>query len=181
MPIILVDMNFQIRVVNEAYAAYAVSVAATAQDDPPRFQDPGPERGRIKTGDPGEETECGEVLVEFPTGVKRLQQYGIPIQDNSGNVTSILVVYNDITEDRRQMEEITELHRTADTIVQQNPIPMLMTDPGFSVVEANAAYAKMSGIPRDRVIGMSLREVKILEQKGEGARVAIEKKQPCIR
>ena len=76
-----------------------------------------------------------------------------------------------------QMDEITELHRTSETIVQQNPIPMLMTSPGFVVVEANAAYAKMSGIPRDRVIGMNLREVKILEQKGEGAKVAIEKKQ----
>ncbi len=53
---------------------------------------------------------------------------------------------------------------------------MLMTDPGFKIVEANEAYAKMSGIPRDRVIGMSLREVKILEQKGEGARIALEKK-----
>ena len=117
---------------NEAYARLSgIGRSESAQDDPPRFQDPGPERGRIKAGDPGEEADGGEVLVEFPTGVKRLQQYGIPIQDNSGNVTSILVVYNDITEDRRQMEEITELHRTADTIVQQNPIPMLMTDPGF--------------------------------------------------
>jgi len=177
MPIILVDMNFQIRVVNEAYASLcgigrSELLKMTLRDF--RILDQSGEG--LKQVIQEKRRSSGEVLVEFPTGVKRLQQYGIPIQDNSGNVTSILVVYNDITEDRRQMEEITELHRTADTIVQQNPIPMLMTDPGFSVIEANAAYAKMSGIPRERVIGMSLREVKILEQKGEGARVAIEKK-----
>ncbi len=177
MPIILVDMNFQIRVVNEAYASLcgigrSELLKMTLRDF--RILDQSGEG--LKQVIKEKRRTAGEVLVEFPTGAKRLQQYGIPIQDNSGNVTSILVVYNDITEDRRQMEEITELHRTADTIVQQNPIPMLMTDPGFSVVEANAAYAKMSGIPRDRVIGMSLREVKILEQKGEGARVAIDKK-----
>ena len=58
MPIILVDMNFHIRVVNEAYARLSgIGRSESAQDDPPRFQDPGPERGRIKTGDPGEETD----------------------------------------------------------------------------------------------------------------------------
>jgi len=178
MPIILVDMNFHIRVVNEAYATLSgISrgdlLKMTLRDF--RILDQTGEG--LKQAIQEKRRVAGEVLVEFPAGAKRLQQYGIPIFDNSGNVTSILIVYNDITEDRRQMDEITELHRTSETIVQQNPIPMLMTNPGFVVVEANGAYAKMSGIPRERVIGMSLREVKILEQKGEGAKVAIEKKQ----
>jgi methyl-accepting chemotaxis protein len=177
MPIILVDMNFHIRVVNEAYARLSGIgrsdlLKMTLRDF--RILDQSGEGLRQVIQE--KRRTSGEVLVEFSTGIKRLQQYGIPILDNSGNVTSILVVYNDVTEDRRKMDEITGLHRTADTIVQQNPIPMLMTDPGFKIVEANEAYAKMSGIPRDRVIGMSLREVKILEQKGEGARIALEKK-----
>ena len=178
MPILLVDMNFHIRVVNDAYA----SLSGISRDDLLKmtlrdFKILDQTGEGIKQAIQEKRRAVGEVLVEFPTGAKRLQQYGIPIQDNSGNVTSILIVYNDVTEDRRQMDQITELHRTSETIVQQNPIPMLMTNPGFVVVEANAAYAKMSGIPRDRVIGMSLREIKILEQKGEGAKVAIEKKQ----
>ncbi|GAB6283924.1 MAG: hypothetical protein STSR0009_01230 [Methanoregula sp.] len=177
MPIILVDMNFRIRVVNEAYVALsglgrAELLKMTLRDF--RVLDQSGEG--LKQAIQEKRRTAGEVLVEFPRAAKRLQQYGIPILDNSGNVTTLLVVYNDVTEDRQQMEEISKLHRTADTIVKENPIPILMTDPGFVVVEANTAYAKMSGIPRDRVIGMSLREVKILEQKGEGARVAIEKK-----
>jgi len=178
MPIILVDMNFHIRVVNEAYASLSgisrVDLLKMTLRDFKILDQTGE---GLKQAIQEKRRVAGEVLVEFPHGAKRLQQYGIPILDNSGTVTSILIVYNDVTEDRRQMDEITELQRTSETIVQQNPIPMLMTSPGFLVVEANAAYAKMSGIPRDRVIGMNLREVKILEQKGEGAKVAIEKKQ----
>ncbi|HWS22376.1 MAG TPA: PAS domain-containing methyl-accepting chemotaxis protein [Methanoregula sp.] len=178
MPIILVDMNFHLRVVNEAYASLSgISRTDLLKMTLRDFKILDQTGEGIKQAILEKRRVAGEVQVEFPTGAKRLQQYGIPIFDNNGNVTSILIVYNDVTEDRRQMDEITELHRTAETIVQNNPIPMLMTNPGFVVVEANAAYAKMSGIPRDRVIGMNLREVKILEQKGEGAKVAIEKKQ----
>jgi methyl-accepting chemotaxis protein len=119
----------------------------------------------------------GEVTVELPSGLHILEQYCIPVLDTARTVTTLLFVYNDTTAQKKKSDEIEQLHQRSDTIVQQNPIPMLMTDPGFSVVEANTAYAKMSGIPRDQVIGMSLRQVKILEQKGEGARVALEKKQ----
>ena len=178
MPIILVDMSFHIRVVNEAYASLSgISRGDLLKMTLRDFKILDQTGEGLKQAIQEKRRVAGEVLVEFPTGAKRLQQYGIPIQDNNGTVTSILIVYNDVTEDRRQMDEITELHRTSETIVQHNPIPMLMTTPGFIVVEANAAYAKMSGIPRDRVIGMSLREIKILEQKGDGAKVAIGKKQ----
>jgi methyl-accepting chemotaxis protein len=177
MPIILVDTKFHIRVVNEAYT----TLSGIGKEDLLKmtlhdFKVLEQSGEGLKQVIQEKRRSSGEVAVEFPSGVKRLQQYGIPIVDNSGNVTSILVVYNDITEDRRQLEEITELHRIAGTIVQQNPIPILMTNVGFRIVEANEAYAKMSGISRDRVIGMNLREVKILEQKGEGAKVAIQNK-----
>jgi len=119
----------------------------------------------------------GEVTVELPSGTRILEQYCIPIMDKDQAITSLLFVYNDMTEQKRKSEENEQLRHRSETIVQQNPVPILMTNPGFVVVEANAAYAKMSGIPRDRVIGMSIREVKILEQKGEGAKVAVEKKQ----
>ncbi len=86
---------------------------------------------------------------------------------------SILIVYNDVTEERKKMDEIVALHQMADTIVQQNPIPILMTTPKFVVEQANAAYVQMSGYERDRIMGMSLHEVKILAQSGEGAKVAV--------
>jgi methyl-accepting chemotaxis protein len=119
----------------------------------------------------------GEVTVELPSGTKILEQYCLPITDTDHTITSLLFVYNDITAQKRKGEEIEELRHRSETIVQQNPIPMLMTTTDFIVVEANAAYVKMSGIPRDRIMGMSVRDIKILEQKGDGARVAIGKRQ----
>jgi len=119
----------------------------------------------------------GEVIVELPSGIRILEQYCIPVIGTDQIISSLLFVYNDITLQKKRIDEIEQLKYRSEMIVQQNPIPILMTNPGFAVIEANTAYIKMSGIPRDRVIGMSLREVKILEQKGEGARVALERKQ----
>jgi methyl-accepting chemotaxis protein len=97
----------------------------------------------------------GEVTVELPSGTKILEQYCLPITDTDHTITSLLFVYNDITAQKRKGEEIEELRHRSETIVQQNPIPMLMTTTDFIVVEANAAYVKMSGIPRDRIMGMA--------------------------
>jgi methyl-accepting chemotaxis protein len=119
----------------------------------------------------------GEVTVELPAGTLILEQYCIPIMDSDNTITNLLFVYKDITAQKKKNEEIEQLRQRSETIVQQNPIPMLMTSTDFIVVEANAAYVKMSGISRDRVIGMNLRDIKILEQKGDGARVAIGRKQ----
>ena len=46
----------------------------------------------------------GEIKFEFPTGVRILQQYGIPMVDPKGNLQTIVCVYNDITnrESRKQ-------------------------------------------------------------------------------
>jgi methyl-accepting chemotaxis protein len=177
MPIILVDKTFHIRVVNEAY----ISLSGLGREDLLKktlhdFQLLEQTGEGLKQVIQGNRRSAGEVVVKFPSGIKRLQQFGIPITDTSGNVASILIVYNDVTEDRRSMEEIKELHRTSDTIVQQNPVPMLMTDARFVVTEVNAAYLTMSGLARERVVGMTLREIKILEQKGEGAKVAVSEK-----
>jgi methyl-accepting chemotaxis protein len=98
------------------------------------------------------------------------------VPGDDGSVVSLVFVYNDITTQRTKNEEIGQLKIRPDTIIQQNPIPMLVTDAGFVVIEANPAYATMSGISRDRIIGMNIREIKILEQKGEGAKVAVREK-----
>jgi len=51
----------------------------------------------------------GESIIEFPAGTLTLDWYYIPLLDNSGAVESLLVVYNDITERRKQEHEIQTL------------------------------------------------------------------------
>jgi methyl-accepting chemotaxis protein len=51
----------------------------------------------------------GESVIEFPTGTLTLDWYYIPLLDETGAVENLLVVYNDITERRRQEQEIKKL------------------------------------------------------------------------
>jgi methyl-accepting chemotaxis protein len=118
----------------------------------------------------------GEVTVELPSGRHVLEQYCIPVTGNDGAVSSLLFVYNDITAQKQKNDEIEQLKTRSETVIQQNPIPMFITSAGFVVVDANEAFTSMSGFARDRLIGMSVREIKIVEQKGEGAKVAVQTK-----
>ena len=177
MPIVLVDTGFKIRVVNTAYIALSgiekSQLLTMSLRDFKILEQTGTGLKQVlETGT----RSTGEVVVEFPKGVRRLRQYGIPIPGNKGTIESILIVYNDITEEKKEMEEVLAARNMSDTIVEQNPVPILMTDRSFTIIKANAAYVKMSGYTQDRVIGLSLRNVKILEQKGEGAKVAIQTK-----
>jgi methyl-accepting chemotaxis protein len=51
----------------------------------------------------------GESVIEFPAGTLTLDWYYIPLLDEAGMVENLLVVYNDITERRRQEQEIKTL------------------------------------------------------------------------
>jgi methyl-accepting chemotaxis protein len=177
MPIVLADTGFKIRVVNDAYVALtgiekSRLLSMSLRDFRLAEQTGEGLKKVIETGT----RSAGEVAVEFPSGIRRLRQYGIPIPGAKGAIESILVVYNDITEERKEMEEVLAARRMSETIVQQNPIPLLMTDRSFKVISANPAYEQMSGYTADRITGMNLRDIKILEQKGEGAGLAIREK-----
>jgi methyl-accepting chemotaxis protein len=119
----------------------------------------------------------GESRFETPSGFHVMVRFNQPILDERGEIKYIYISYTEVTEDRKKMDHIALLQNTADTIIQKNPVPFLMTNAGFIIEDANEAYITMSGIPRDRIIGMNLRNFKILEQKGEGAKIAINKKQ----
>jgi methyl-accepting chemotaxis protein len=51
----------------------------------------------------------GEIKIEFPTGVRILNQYGIPMVDPKGILQTIVCVYNDITTQREQETKIKEM------------------------------------------------------------------------
>ncbi|MFA6363737.1 methyl-accepting chemotaxis protein [Methanoregula sp.] len=177
MPIVLVDTGFKIRVVNNAYIALSgIEKSQLLSMSLRDFKILGQTGTGLKQVLEKGTRSTGEVVVEFPGGVRRLRQYGIPIPGARGTIESILVIYNDITEEKKEMDEISAARRMSETVVQQNPMPILMTDRSFTILKANAAYIQMSGYAQEKVVGMSLRDVKILEQKGEGAKVAIQTK-----
>ena len=198
MPIILVDKTFHIRVANEAY----VTLSGISRNDLVKMtlhdfkvlEQTGEGLKRVISE---RHRSKGEVLVEFPSGVRRLQQYGIPIEDAGGDVSSILIVYNDITEERKKleeintlvanqqksqqelqkkMEEVATLEQRSDIIVKQNPMPIMLMDTGFKILMVNEAYITLTGLSRDRLLGMSAKDFKITSQKGEGLKKVVTEK-----
>ena len=61
-------------------------------------------------------------------------------------------------------QEIEDLRHRLDLMVGRNPVPMLVTTPAFSIVEANDAYVQMSGIAEDALKNTSLTGFRIISQ-----------------
>ena len=68
---------------------------------------------------------------------------------------------------------IADLEHRLELMVERNPVPMLITTPAFSIIEANAAYVQMSGIREQDLKNTSLADFRVLSQTGEGAKVAL--------
>ncbi|KQC03503.1 MAG: hypothetical protein APR53_05255 [Methanoculleus sp. SDB] len=123
----------------------------------------------------GVHTKC-ELQITFKDGrSKIIEQYGIPVDDGAGLTAHAYFVYNDITTERREAEQIEKqlkineaLQRRAETIVQENPMPILLVTKDFKIVVTNEAYVRMSGYTREEILAMNARDFTILDQKGEG-------------
>ena len=186
MPILVVDPGFVVTMANAAYADMSGipgdQVVGRSLRDFRVTSQKGSGLGHVIRE---KKQAYAEVVVELPSGTHTLEQYGIPLLNEKGDIGSILIVYNDITrqregeeEIRAQMENIAELQRQSETIVKKNPMPMLVVDTGMKIVTANEAYIRLTGIDRSHITTMSLRDFKVLDQKGEGiGKVLTEKRQ----
>ncbi|MDK2975302.1 MAG: methyl-accepting chemotaxis protein, partial [Methanofollis sp.] len=187
MPILILDPAFTITSSNEAYASMSgISLERLKGTSARSFKIIEQKGEGLKQAVQLKKRCYGEVTVDMPSGVHILEQYGIPFLSDDGKIESILVVYNDITEDRKKEDELKEemdtiqkLQHRAQIIVDQNPMPILILDPAFTVTSSNEAYALMSGINLERLTGMSARSFKIIEQKGEGLKQAVQLKKRC--
>lgn len=77
---------------------------------------------------------------------------------------------------KAKIAEVETLKKRSETIVQQNPMPILLMNRKFDIIVANAAFEEMSGIPLHNIKKMSARDFKILKQEGEGLRHTLENK-----
>ena len=184
MPILVVDTQFKITMANAAYA----EMSGIPLDQLPGkkisdFKVVSQKGSGLRQAVQEKKRVSGEVVVELPSGTHTLEQYGIPLLDRNGAIESILIVYNDVTRQREgeeeilvQMENITELQRQSETIVQKNPMPMLVVDTGMKILTANEAYLQLTGIDRSRIATMTLRDFKVHNQKGDGIKKVLTEK-----
>ncbi|WFN34889.1 methyl-accepting chemotaxis protein [Methanogenium sp. S4BF] len=127
-----------------------------------------------------------EITIRLPAGTYMLEQYGIPILQETGSVESIYIFYNDVTKERREADQIRErmvenevLRKRSELMIEENPMPILYMDSNFTIQVTNEAYAKMSGIPREKLIGMNARDFSIRDQEGDGLGQVIRRKKTC--
>lgn len=56
----------------------------------------------------------GEATIRFPSGEKTVERYNIPLTDNEGNVNHVLTVYNDVTDQKRAIDDIIQVALAAE-------------------------------------------------------------------
>lgn len=184
IPMLVVDPQFRIKMANAAYAEMSgipmeQAVGRSLRDFKVKSQKGSGLRQVLQEKKRVE----AEVVVELPAGTRILEQYGIPLLDSAGEIESILIVYNDVTRQREweeeiksQMADIAELQRQSDTIIQQNPMPILVVDTAMKIQNVNDAYLKLTGIDRSRITTMTLRDFRVLKQTGEGIKKVVTEK-----
>ena len=114
------------------------------------------------------------VRINFPSGERYLREYAIPIADTYGTVKNILIVYNDITKETeeaadiaKKIRQIDTLKKRSETIVQENPMPILLLDKNMRIIVTNKAFCTMSGIDNNHLQDIRIGSFNVIERKGD--------------
>ncbi len=172
MPTVLWDRDLHVKVVNKAFLKLTGYDRAKAESMTLR------DFSHVGGSQSGEEvTEAfrtkratsGEVAVALPTGTFSFVRYNVPIPDGAGNVESVMTVYQNITEQKQQVERMEVLQQQAEAIVQENPMPILLWNTDLTLKSVNKAFRRVSGYSEEQCARLTVRDFRYLKQSGEGA------------
>lgn len=176
-PMIVLDKKFIIRVTNPAFIAMSgMGMEKVLGMNTSDFKILSKSGQGLKYVTEQKVTSIGEVTVEFPSGIKILQQYGIPIVNAQGDLINIFVVYTDISEDRKKMDEIIRFQKRSETIINENPYSLLIVDPGLKIQSVNQAFLTLTGYAKEQIANLSMKDFKYLKNKGESIESTIRAK-----
>jgi methyl-accepting chemotaxis protein len=105
----------------------------------------------------------GFVTVEFPSGIRYLEQHSIPMLDKDGNLVSLMTVYNDLTEKRRieiAEKELTEFTSTYQATLGRNLSLLSNGDMNFDLTIPEANENTRKAAEEFRLINTSLTTVR---------------------
>ncbi|SCL75473.1 hypothetical protein L21_1373 [Methanoculleus chikugoensis] len=171
MPTIIWDGNLRVTTVNKAFLQMTgydrkKAESMTIKD----FELDGDRSGQelmevFRTN----QTVSGEINVTLPTGTFSFVRYNVPLPDGAGNVESVMSVYKDITDQKRQIERMEALRQQADAIVQENPMPIILWGADMTIKTLNKAFHRVTGYTREQSARLTGRDFKYISQSGEGA------------
>ncbi|WP_292518811.1 PAS domain-containing methyl-accepting chemotaxis protein [Methanoculleus sp.] len=168
MPTVIWDRNLRISAVNKAFLKFTGYDRAKVESMTLRdFNYIGNRSGEdVADVFRTKQATSGEVTVTLPTGTHSFVRYNVPIPDEAGNVEGVMAVYEDITEQKEQMEEMRVLHQQSDAIVQENPMPILIWNADLTVSAVNKAFRQLSGYSEEQCARLTVRDFRYLQQSG---------------
>ena len=110
MPVLLIDKNLRILLTNDVYLELTGYRREQILDMSPMDLKVLENSGEgLKELMKFQRRTNGELVIEFPIGVRTLEQFGIPIFNISGKLENFLIVYNDITTRKEKEQEVFNL------------------------------------------------------------------------
>jgi methyl-accepting chemotaxis protein len=168
MPILVVDPQFKILTANAAYTEMSGIPQNQAAGRSLRdFKITSQKGSGLRQVLQEKRQAHGEVVVELPSGVHTLEQYGLPLLDEQGVIESILIVYNDLTEKRKEEEENQRIQHRINTMIKQNPLAIATLRPDKSRIDINDEYARMWRGTREETLAKKLYDYDITVIHGE--------------
>jgi len=109
-PLFTIDADLNLKISNQAFLEFTgyskEKTSSLSMKDFKYLKNKGDTvEGTIKS----RKRSQGESTIEFPRGTFMLEWYYIPLLDTEGNVESLLIVFNDITERRKKEKEVKQL------------------------------------------------------------------------
>ncbi|NLA39335.1 MAG: PAS domain S-box protein [Methanomicrobiales archaeon] len=168
MPIIVWDKNLHVKAVNRAFLDVTGYDRKRAESMTIRdFELDGDRSGQeVMEVFRTKKARSSDITATLPTGTFSFVRHSVPLPDRVGSVESVMSVYTNITDQKRQIERLEVLRHQSDAIIQENPMPILLWDTALNIKLVNRAFKKMSGFSDEQAARLTVGDIKYLSQTG---------------
>jgi PAS domain S-box-containing protein len=101
----------------------------------------------------------GKIIIEFPSGIKYIDYFYIPITGVKGEVTRIYQIFSDFTSLEEKIGE-------SEALISENPACIMTLGLDGKILSVNPAFTALSRIPRETLLTMRIQDFTILEREG---------------
>jgi len=99
------------------------------------------------------------VLIARDGSERAIADSGAPVVDDAGNIQGTVLVFRDVTEERRDERALRLLHEELQIINDYARFPVARADSQYRFLFVNKAYAERLGLQREQCVGKQIREV----------------------
>lgn len=118
-----------------------------------------------------------DMEISWENGEKSyLRLFQTPILDEKGGIDVNYYIYQDLTEQMEQINEIKTLEEQSNSIVSENPMPILLWNSDLTIRKYNRAFIEMSGYSDDQAKNLVITDFRYLNQSGKSVKDTLELK-----